>query len=307
MAGSDSDETAGGDGPGDETGDETHTDETKAAKASRGKKSGAKVTRAEKPADEKPADEKPADEAPADEVAADEATGEAEGDEPPEEHNPLAIQRDEMIAPIVKTLARRLKRTLQDSQNDLLDSLRSNGSRWSTDLLPDNAEQVDSYATAALPALEEGSEAGVSFAGTSGSAGPGTDSLVGIAHDLAEALVGPLRRRLAEDEGLVDAEESVVVEHVGSAFREWKGERIERLAGDHVVAAFSAGTIAAAGGKRGAQVEWVAVASSSDEPCPDCEDNGLNGSQQPGEEFPTGHRHPPVHPGCRCLLALAAT
>ena len=38
---------------------------------------------------------------------------------------------------------------------------------------------------------------------------------------------------------------AVVAEHVGSAFREWKGERIERLAGDHVVAAFSAGTISA--------------------------------------------------------------
>ena len=69
--------------------------------------------------------------------------------------------------------------------------------------------------------------------------------LVGIAHDLAEAVVGPLRRRLADGDGLAEADESVVAEHVGSAFREWKGERIERLAGDHVVAAFSAGTIAA--------------------------------------------------------------
>ena len=72
--------------------------------------------------------------------------------------------------------------------------------------------------------------------------------LVGIAHDLAEAVVGPLRRRLSDDEaGLADADEAVVAEHVGSAFREWKGERIERLAGDHVVAAFSAGTMAAVG------------------------------------------------------------
>ena len=53
------------------------------------------------------------------------------------------------------------------------------------------------------------------------------------------------------------AEESVVTEHVGSAFREWKGERIERLAGDHVVAAFSPGTLAAARGS--APLEWVAV------------------------------------------------
>ena len=80
-------------------------------------------------------------------------------------------------------------------------------------------------------------------------AGPRHDVLVGIAHELAEAVVGPLRRRLAADDGGLDeAEESVVVEHVGSAFREWKGERIERLAGDHVVAAFSAGTMAAVDG-----------------------------------------------------------
>ena len=130
---------------------------------------------------------------------------------------------------------------------------------------------------------------------------------MGIAHDLAEAVVGPLRRRLADGEGLEGAEESVVAEHVGSAFREWKGERVERLAGDHVVAAFSAGTIAAAIGAGSAPLEWVAVSDSGDAPCPDCEDNGLNGSQAPGEEFPTGHRHPPAHPGCRCLLALSAT
>ena len=57
----------------------------------------------------------------------------------------------------------------------------------------------------------------------------------------------------------------------------------------------------------GAQLEWVAVAGSGDAPCPDCEDNGLSGAQRPGEEFPTGHRHPPAHPGCRCLLTLSAT
>jgi len=227
-------------------------------------------------------------------------------DGPPEERSPLAIRRDELIDPIVTTLARRLKRTLQDSQNELLDSLRSNGSAWSIDLLPDEIEHVDAVSTAAVPALEQAAAAGVSFTGVKGAPGPKTDVLLGIAHDLAEAVVGPLRRRLSEGDGLEGAEESVVAEHVGSAFREWKGERVERLAGDHVVAAFSAGTIAAAGAGS-SPLEWVAVSDSGDAPCPDCEDNGLNGSLAPGEEFPTGHRHPPAHPGCRCLLALSAT
>ncbi len=240
---------------------------------------------------------------------AEEAGGADEGepDGPPEDRNPLAIRRDELVAPIVKALSRRLKRTLQDGQNELLDTLRSNGSKWSADLLPDLTEQMDSYATAALPILEEAAEAGVAFAGTKKSSGPSTDELIGIADGLAEAVVGPLRRRLADDDGLADADESVVAEHVGSAFREWKGERIERLAGDHVISAFSAGTIAAAKGKKAVELEWVSDSGSGEAPCPDCEDNGLNGSLRPDEEFPTGHRHPPAHPGCRCLLAVSAT
>jgi DivIVA domain-containing protein len=235
------------------------------------------------------------------------ADGEEDEGGPPDERDPLAVRRDQLIGPIVKALARRLKRTLQDNQNELLDALRSKGFHWSTDLLPDETEHLDSYATAALPALEQAAEAGVTFAGTGTSAAPGTDALLGIGHELAESVVGPLRRRLSGGEGLEDAEESVVADHVGSAFREWKGERIERLAGDHVVAAFSAATIAAAGGDKSTRLEWVAVSDTGDAPCPDCEDNGLNGSLLPGEEFPTGHLHPPAHPGCRCLLVVSAT
>jgi DivIVA domain-containing protein len=227
---------------------------------------------------------------------------------PPDERNPAAVRRDELIQPIVTSLARRLKRTLQDSQNELLDSLRSGGFNWSAELLPDEKEHVDGYATAALPALEQAAVAGAVFAGVEGAGGPKTDELVGIAHELAEAVVGPLRRRLSDErEGLADADEAVVSDHVGSAFREWKGERIERLAGDHVVAAFSAGTLAVLTEADKAEFEWVAVAGFGDAPCPDCEDNGLSGPQQPGAEFPTGHGHPPAHPGCRCLLTRATT
>lgn len=237
----------------------------------------------------------------------DDESGDESGDEPPEEQSPVVARRDELVDPIVNALARRLKRTLQDDQNDLLDRLRSNGSHWSIGLLPEETEHVAAYATAAVPALEEASEAGVSFAGPGSAHGPDADALLGIAHELATALVGPLRRRLSGGEELAGAEESVVAEYVGSAFREWKGERIGRLAGDHVVAAFSLGSMSAIEGESSAQLKWVAVPSSGDEPCPDCEDNGLNGSQRPGEAFPTGHAHPPAHPGCRCVVVRSAT
>lgn len=232
---------------------------------------------------------------------------EEEPEGPPEARNPGAIRRDELIAPIVTVLARRLKRTLQDNQNELLDGARSKGYQWSSELLLDETEHVDGYATAAMPALEEASEAGITFVGSGEGGGAPADALIGIADELAHSVLDPLRRRLADGTGLEDGDEAAVVEHVGSAFREWKGERIERLAGDSVVAAFSLGSLSAVERAGSGQVEWVAVAGSGDAACPDCEDNGLGGAQSPGEPFPTGHRHPPAHPGCRCLLAMSAT
>ena len=235
----------------------------------------------------------------------------AEGNEvaPPEARNPAVIRRDEMTAPLVKALARRMKRTLQDDQNDLLDRLRSAHFQWSSEILPGDPEHLDSYATAALPHLMEAGQAGASFVGSEGTHRPLTDDMAKVAHQLAEAVTLPLRRRLLEGEGehLSGADEQVVAEHVGSAFREWKGERIERLAGDYVVAAFSLGSLAGAQRKKNLQIEWIAAAATGDEPCPDCEDNMLNGPQRPGGDFPTGHVHPPAHPGCRCVLAPSAT
>ena len=237
----------------------------------------------------------------ADGESADGESAHEEAGGPPEARHPIAVQRDELVAPIITGLSRRLKRALQDSQNELLDRLRAKGTTWSPELLPEETEHVDSVTTAALPLLEEAADAGATLVGMSKDR-PSADALLGIAHELAESIVLPLRRRLSEPDGLDGAEESVVTEHVGSAYREWKGERIEGLAGDHVMAAVSLGTLAALG-TGGGGVEWVAVAAGDGTPCPDCEDNGLNGVQAAGEEFPTGHPYPPAHPGCRCLLA----
>jgi DivIVA domain-containing protein len=231
---------------------------------------------------------------------------EADEDGPPADRPPAVLQRDELIAPVVTMLSRRLKRTLQDAQNELLDQLRSNRSQWSPSVLPEETEQLDGLTTSVVPVLEEAAEAGVAFAGGNG-VSPATDEVIAVAHSLAEEVVGPLRRRLAADDGVAESGEAGAAEHVGAAFREWRGSRVERLAGDYVVAAFSLGSMAAvrktSGDKR---LEWVSVPGSGEAPCPDCEDNGLAGPQPPGDSFPTGHRHPPAHSGCRCLVAPAA-
>jgi hypothetical protein len=111
-----------------------------------------------------------------------------------------------------------------------------------------------------------------------------------------------LRRRLEEDGPTVDpTDDAAMVEHVGAAFREWRGDRTERLAGDHATAAFSISSLAATSGD--VTVRWIVDDIGS--PCPDCEDNALAEDVRPGNEFPTGHVHPPVHSGCRCLLVVS--
>jgi hypothetical protein len=212
-----------------------------------------------------------------------------------------------MIAPVVKSLARRLKRALQDDQNELLDRLRSAHFKWSVDMLPSKAEHHDTYSTGALPHLEQAAQAGAIFMGSEGTRASVTNTVLEIANELAETLVGPLRRRLLEGEHVEGADETVVAEHVGSAYRDWKGERIERLAADSVVAAFSIGSLNGVEGGEPVFIEWVADSAAGSGPCPDCEDNMLNGPQLPGGAFPTGHIHPPAHPGCRCLLAVSTT
>ena len=93
-----------------------------------------------------------------------------------------------------------------------------------------------------------------------------------------------------------DPEEAA--ERVSAAYRGWRGERIERLVGDHALGAFSAGVLATV--RTAAGVRWVLGGSGSG--CADCDDNALADVVKTGERFPTGHRHPPAHAGCRCLV-----
>ena len=246
-------------------------------------------------------------------VAEDEAEGEPEDgssdDGPPDERDPLAVRRDELIAPIVTALARRLKRTLQDNQNDLLDSLRSSGSHWSSELLPDETEQVDSCRHRRAPRAGAGRRRpGSRSSDVAPGKAPHADALVKIAHELAESVVGPLRRRLLDDDGLEDADESVVAEHVGSAFREWKGERIERLAGDHVRGGLLGGVHVGGGGHapRPSSSGWPWPAPGMP-PAPIARTTGSTAPSDPGRNSPpaTCIRRPT--PGVDASCARSAT
>jgi hypothetical protein len=122
---------------------------------------------------------------------------------------------------------------------------------------------------------------------------------------LANAVVAPLRTRLEASLEAIEARtpadvELAVAQRLGARYREWRGQDLDDVLGDALAVAFSRGVYDAA--PDGARLRWVAARVGK---CPDCDDNALEPTVR-GADFPTGQPHPPAHPGCRCLLVLAA-
>ena len=220
----------------------------------------------------------------------------------------LLQSRESAVVDLEVALTRRLKRTLQDEQNDVLDRLRGvKGAPTVETLLPDTSAQVGRYAGAARSLLADAAAAGAVFAdetlGRPGRDAPVEVDVSDLADDCGRGIVSALRRRLEQAIETGEAEDqAVLVESLGAAYREWKTQRIERLAGDVLSAAFSRGTWQAT--PEGARLRWVV--EDADGPCPDCDDDALAGDLPKGEAFPTGQPYPPAHSGCRCLLVPSA-
>jgi hypothetical protein len=229
-----------------------------------------------------------------------------DGEEPTVEGDDAArLRRNDLLAPVLTRLARALKRALQDDQNELLNAIRHASGTPDLEMLLPEDEQRERYSLAASGALADGWLVGRSWLRGGRSTAVDDDAEVGafatetgrrLGIELADELSGLLRHRVSESlrtlgeigEGAQDA--------AGAAYREWKGPRVEGIAGDFATRAFAGGAVA---GAEGTIVRWVV---DDGKPCPDCDDNALAGEQPAGEVWPTGQAHPPVHPGCRCLL-----
>jgi DivIVA domain-containing protein len=214
--------------------------------------------------------------------------GETEGPD-----DALIARRDELLSSVSAQLSRHVKRALGDDQNRLLDVLRSTPSLAGDALLGPEDVHLSMFTSAAQGQMAEAFTAGTVFGGAPSGAIPAGGAVDQAAAGLSRTVVTMLRRRILDG---TDAGEEVA-ERVGAAFREWRGERIERLVGDFAVQAFSAG-VAAASPVDGL-VRWVLTSPSG---CSDCDDNALAGAVPISEGFPTGHAYPPAHSGCRCLV-----
>jgi cell division septum initiation protein DivIVA len=225
-------------------------------------------------------------------VTAEEASEDEEENAGPDQA--LIARRDELLSPISSQLSRHIKRALGDDQNRLLDVLRSTPNVSGEALLGPEDLHLSTFTSAAQGHLADAFAAGTVFGGATEGAiasGPAVDQ---AAASLSRTVVTMVRRRIGD--GTDGGEE--VAERVGAAFREWRGERIERLVGDFAVQAFSAGVAAAS--TPGGQLRWVLTSPNG---CSDCDDNALAGAVAVDEPFPTGHAYPPAHSGCRCMVA----
>jgi len=213
-------------------------------------------------------------------------------------------RRDRELEPAQLELSRSLKRVLREEQNLLLDALRNRKKNEAfAGFLPGGAARAR-LTVSATPGVSAAFDAGYGFLGKSSSKTKSdvalTESVQTICGRVADEILDALNSRLAPRFEKGSAEEGEISEIVGSAFREWKAARVEALSLDCAVDAFGAGEIAYA---RSKNMSLIWNLDGSGNGCPDCDDNGVAGKVIAGESFPTGHFHPPVHPGCRCFLS----
>ncbi|MEX1217332.1 MAG: DivIVA domain-containing protein [Acidimicrobiales bacterium] len=208
------------------------------------------------------------------------------------------VARNDAVSALETSLSRRVKRELSDEQNELLSTLRSiKGNLSAIAFLPTPESQLERYEDIALPALADAAEAGAALAPVKGRGGARA-SVGDLAADVAAAIVGPLRDRLERAISESAGDHDDLAQRIRSTFREWKSQRVDDAISFAVLAACNRGIVDRI--PKASKMRWVIA--SGDAPSPDCEDNALGGAIGRGETFPTGHKVPPLHSGCHCVV-----
>ncbi|MBM3658815.1 MAG: hypothetical protein FJW95_04840 [Actinobacteria bacterium] len=216
----------------------------------------------------------------------------------------LRRRRDAAISKALEALSPRVKRLLQDEQNELLDAVRrQKGKGDPVDAVPGEADQVAAWAEVFRPVVDDLYAAGRTLGG--GRTRPAPDGLVA---QLVALLVVPLRERVVASlesamregpyDGLPDLQRAIAGA-VGARYREWRGQDLETALGDLSSWAFARGVFDAT--PDDTLLRWV---PAEVEQCPDADDNALEPTCK-GRPFPTGQSCPPAHAGCRCLVVPA--
>lgn len=210
--------------------------------------------------------------------------------------------REEILGPVATMLFKKAKRLVADEQNVLLDKVRrSSGSKITLEELLEEKVHIDAIAIAALDFFEQ-VRLGVLdlFSDSDGGSARREISQHALyySEEFAKELVLPLRRRIQQTLSLDStAEDQSTVSAIGSVYRDLRSNRLETLISQYVNSVFCATIMHESG-----YDSFLWAVDPQDTPCADCLDNSLAGTTPKGEQFPTGHLHPAIHSGCRCLL-----
>ena len=209
-------------------------------------------------------------------------------------------QRDEALAPIVTSMARKLKRVLADEENEALEYLRGKKPVITIEkMYGDASVQVAKYVDAIIDDILKAARAGSES--VPGKSHKITKSdVVAVMHESVERLlVAPLRDKLATALALHSSDKAEAAKAVRGVYRQWKSTNIDEHIDDVACLAYSRGMYVTFA--PGTQLCWMVDPNGP--ACADAEDNSLAGCVVLGDEFPTGHTQPLAHAGCRCLLA----
>ena len=202
-------------------------------------------------------------------------------------------KRDEVLAPVVVAMSRKLKRVLADEENEVLEYLRGKKNALTIDAI---VGELEVHAQRYGDAVAEDIMAAAKGAAKSAKA---TDVVPTVDVLINFQLVKPLRDRLAKAIEQNGTDRIAMAKALRGVYRQWKSQHIDEQVDDIACLSYSRGFFA--GVKPGTQVCWMVDPNGPE--CPDAEDNSLAGCIALGKEFPTGNLHPLAHAGCRCLLA----
>ena len=211
-------------------------------------------------------------------------------------------ERNEVLAPLVVAMARKLKRVLADEQNDVLQHLRLKRSSLEMDAFLGTVEEhAARYASAVVEETMAAAGAGAkSVKAAGGSSKRVTQKAVAthVAASVAEGLVAGFREEARIAIGEAEGDREILASLMRDVYRKWKMELIDQHVDDIAYSAYSRGGFLAM--ENTSRLGWMV---DPDVPCcSECEDNSLAGAVAKGDAFPTGHQLPPAHPGCRCLV-----
>ncbi|MDA2955212.1 MAG: DivIVA domain-containing protein [Actinomycetota bacterium] len=213
-------------------------------------------------------------------------------------------KRDDALTPMIEVLAKKLKRVLADEENAMLNYLQSKKAQVALEkVLPTFDSHVQSFVEATSKDLIEAAMAGAQSLSKSLKADlrkkiSNTAVMQVMSKKLADEIVLPLRTRIQKCAEKSAGDSNEMSSLIRTVYREWKMQQVDKLVGDVTRLAYSRGAYLVL--DAGTKVCWMVDPNGP--PCADAEDNSLAGAIARGENFPTGHEHPVIHSGCRCLV-----